>query len=108
MVLLPPFTPQAIDKLIPKARAVCNELIDAFIDKGRCDAAVDYAQHLPVRVIAHMLGVPDSDGDRFRIGSTRSSRPAPATSTRWSAGSASSPTTSRRTWRRAAPSPATI
>jgi cytochrome P450 len=66
MVLLPPFTPQNIDKLIPKARTVCNELIDAFIDKGRCDAAVDYAQHLPVRVIAHMLGVPDSDGDRFR------------------------------------------
>jgi cytochrome P450 len=66
MVLLPPFTPQAIDKLVPKARAICNELIDAFIDKGRCDAAVDYAQHLPVRVIAHMLGVPERDGDRFR------------------------------------------
>ena len=66
MVLLPPFTPQAVDKLIPKARAVCNELIDAFIGKGRCDAAGDYAQHIPVRLIAHMLGIPDSDGDRFR------------------------------------------
>jgi cytochrome P450 len=66
MVLLPPFTPQAIDKLVPKARAVCNEMIDAFIDKGSCDAAVDYAQHIPVRVIAHMLGIPDSDGDQFR------------------------------------------
>jgi len=66
MVLLPPFTPQAVDKLIPKARAVCNELIDAFIGKGRCDAAADYAQHIPVRLIAHMLGIPDSDGDRFR------------------------------------------
>ncbi len=66
MALLPPFTPQAIDKLIPKARAICNELIDAFVAKGGCDAAVDYAQHLPVRVIAHMLGIPDSDGDRFR------------------------------------------
>ena len=66
MVLLPPFTPQAIDKLTPKARAVCNELIDAFIGKRRCDAALDYAQHIPVRVIAHMLGIPDGDGDRFR------------------------------------------
>ena len=66
MALLPPFTPQAVDKLIPKARALCNELIDAFIDKGRCDAAGDYAQHIPVRLIAHMLGIPDSDGDRFR------------------------------------------
>jgi len=66
MVLLPPFTPQAIEKLTPRARAICNELIDAFIAKGACDAAVDYAQHIPVKVIAHMLGVPEADGDRFR------------------------------------------
>jgi cytochrome P450 len=66
MVLLPPFTPQAIDTLTPKARIICEQLIDAFIDKGRCDGAADYAQHIPVRVIAHMLGVPEADGDLFR------------------------------------------
>ena len=66
MVLLPPFTPQAIEKLRPKARAICNELIDTFADKPGCDAAVDYAQHIPVRVIAAMLGIPESDGDQFR------------------------------------------
>ena len=31
MVLLPPFTPQAIDKLVPKTRALCNALIDKFV-----------------------------------------------------------------------------
>jgi cytochrome P450 len=66
MVLLPPFTPQAIEKLRPKTRAICNELIDAFAGRSGCDAAVDYAQHIPVRVIAAMLGIPESDGDRFR------------------------------------------
>ncbi len=66
MVLLPPFTPQAIDKLIPKTRAICNELIDAFAGGKGCDAAAQYTQHIPVRVIAHMLGIPESDGDRFR------------------------------------------
>jgi hypothetical protein len=66
MVLLPPFTPQAIDKLVPKARQICNELIDGFAAKGSCDAAVEYAQHIPVKLIAHMLGIPESDGDRFR------------------------------------------
>ena len=66
MVLLPPFTPKAIEALTPKARVICNQLIDAFIDKGGCDGAVDYAQHIPVRVIAHMLGVPETDGDLFR------------------------------------------
>jgi cytochrome P450 len=66
MALLPPFTPQAIDKLIPRTRAICRELLDAFADKDGCDAAVDYAQHIPVKVIAHMLDIPVSDGDRFR------------------------------------------
>jgi cytochrome P450 len=66
MVLLPPFTPQAIDKLIPRTRTICNSLIDEFIGEGRCDVAVRYAQHIPVRVIAHMLGLPEADGDRFR------------------------------------------
>ena len=31
------------------------------------DAARDYAQHIPVRVIAEMLGVPRADGDKFRV-----------------------------------------
>lgn len=66
MVLLPPFTPKAIEALRPRARAICNELIDAFINADRFDGAADYAQHIPVRVIAHMLGVPETDGDLFR------------------------------------------
>ena len=66
MVLIPPFTPQAVARLEGRTRSVCNELIDAFIGNGRCDGAVDYAQHIPVRIIAHMLGIPAGDGDRFR------------------------------------------
>ena len=66
MVLIPPFTPQAVARLEGRTRSVCNELIDAFIGNGRCDGAVDYAQHIPVRIIAHMLGIPADDGDKFR------------------------------------------
>ena len=66
MVLIPPFTPQAVARLESQTRAVCNELIDAFIENRSCDGAVDYAQHIPVRIIAHMLGIPATDGDRFR------------------------------------------
>jgi cytochrome P450 len=65
-VLLPPFTPQAIAKLEPHARALCRDLLAKIGRAKSCDAAVDYAQHIPVRVIAHMLGVPEDDGDRFR------------------------------------------
>ncbi|MBO0763795.1 MAG: cytochrome P450 [Hyphomicrobiaceae bacterium] len=66
LVLLPPFTPAAVETLRPGAQAICNALIDAFIDTGGCDAAAEYAQHIPLKVMAHLLGVPESDGDRFR------------------------------------------
>jgi cytochrome P450 len=66
MVLLPPFTPDAIAKLEPRARTLCNELIDKFIARGTCDGAVEYAQEIPTRLIAHMMDLPESDGDRYR------------------------------------------
>jgi cytochrome P450 len=66
MVLLPAFTPDAIKKLEPRARAMAQELIDKFIARGSCDAAVEYAQEIPVRLIAHMLGLPEEDGDLYR------------------------------------------
>jgi cytochrome P450 len=66
MVLLPPFTPAAIDKLIPETRVICNELIDRFAGNNECDAALDYAQHIPVRVIAKLLGLPADHGQKFR------------------------------------------
>ncbi|MCA6121179.1 cytochrome P450 [Bradyrhizobium sp. WSM 1704] len=64
-VLLPPFTPDAMKRLEPRVRAICNELIDAFIKDGGCDAAARYTKHVPVRAIAHMLGIPEKDGDLF-------------------------------------------
>lgn len=65
-VLLPPFTPERVNKIEPRARALCNELIDRFISRGSCDAALEYAQEIPVRLIAHMLGLPEEDGDLYR------------------------------------------
>lgn len=65
-MLLPIFSPQAVDKLEPSTRAYCHELLDAQQGKPVIDAAVDYAQHIPVRVIANMLGLPEEDGDKFR------------------------------------------
>src|SRR6201997_246510 len=64
-LLLPPFTPDAMKKLEPRVRAICNELIDEFIADGQCDAAARYTKHVPVRAIAHMLGIPEKDSDLF-------------------------------------------
>jgi cytochrome P450 len=64
-LLLPSFTPDAVKKLEPRVRAICNALIDEFVNDGRCDAAARYTKHIPVRTIAHMLGIPEADGDLF-------------------------------------------
>jgi cytochrome P450 len=64
-LLLPSFTPDAIKKLEPRVRAICNALIDEFVNDGKCDAAAHYTKHIPVRTIAHMLGIPEEDGDLF-------------------------------------------
>ncbi|MDQ3106639.1 MAG: cytochrome P450 [Actinomycetota bacterium] len=68
-MLLPIFAPQSSDKLEPSTRAYCQELIDSMKlaeGKGVVDAAEEYAQHIPVRVIANMLGLPEEDADQFR------------------------------------------
>ena len=65
-MLLPAFSPQNVDKLIPSTRAYCRELLSAVQGKDVFDAAAEYAQHIPVRVIANMLGLPEADGDVFR------------------------------------------
>jgi cytochrome P450 len=65
-ILLPAFTPDMIARHEPRTRDICRELIGRIAGKSRCDGAVDYAQEIPVRVIAHMLGVPQDDADQFR------------------------------------------
>jgi cytochrome P450 len=65
-VLLPAFTPETINRHETRTRDVCQELIARIAPKKSCDAAVEYAQEIPVRVIAHMLGVPEQDADQFR------------------------------------------
>ena len=63
--LLPHFTPKGIAADREYTERLCHELIDGFIDEGRCDAAVDYAQQIPPRVIAKKLGVDDGMVDEF-------------------------------------------
>ena len=68
-LLLPAFGPKAIASLEEGARETCRELLDELLEPGVdvVDAARAYAQHIPVRVIAAMLGLPKDDGDRFRL-----------------------------------------
>ena len=64
-LLLPAFTKTAVGRQEPATRAFCHSLIDAFDGRDVVDAAADYAQHIPIRVIADMLGFPPEDGPQF-------------------------------------------
>jgi cytochrome P450 len=65
-LLLPVLSPQVVEKLRPVTRTYCEELVDALRGRDTVDAAEEYAQHIPVRVIANMLGLPESDAELFR------------------------------------------
>jgi cytochrome P450 len=64
-LLLPAFGPSAIDKMTPITRALAHSLIDEHFSDGTGDVATDYAQHIPVRVIAQMIGIPLEDEPKF-------------------------------------------
>ena len=69
-LLLPAFAPKKIEPWEPEIRRLCNALLDRLgpITPGESvvDAAVQYAQHIPVNVIGRMLGFPEQDEDLFR------------------------------------------
>jgi cytochrome P450 len=65
-LLLPAFTRAAVARQEQATRAFCHSLVDAFEGRAVVDAASEYAQHIPIRVIADMLGFPPEDGPRFR------------------------------------------
>src|SRR5271156_6243979 len=54
-----------VDSYVPLTRELCRGLLDQFADAGHADAAADYAQQIPVRVIARILGVSTELSDTF-------------------------------------------
>lgn len=64
-LLLPWFSHARVATYEPMTRALCGSLIDAHLEAGRANAAADYAQQIPVRVIGAILGIPEELADTF-------------------------------------------
>ena len=64
-LLLPAFAPKKIEQWEPDVRTLCKGLLAELGDADVIDAAAQYAQHIPVNVIALMLGFPVEDADIF-------------------------------------------
>src|SRR5262249_33869484 len=43
-----------------------RSILEGLSGSSECDAAIDYAQNVPTRVITYMLRLPEHEGDRFR------------------------------------------
>ena len=64
-LLLPWFSHRRVESHVPMTRQLCRGLLEKVVDTGHADAAVDYAQQIPVRVIARILGVSSEMSDAF-------------------------------------------
>jgi cytochrome P450 len=64
-LILPSMSPHRVEEYEVMTRELCRRLVDGFVRTGRADAAADYAQQIPVRVIAHLLGIPPEMSDTF-------------------------------------------
>lgn len=61
------FTYKRVEGMGDYVAGVVHSLIDRFIKDGRCEFKSQFANHLPMIVIADALGVPRADMDRFRL-----------------------------------------
>jgi cytochrome P450 len=64
-LLNPAFTPGLVNGLTPKFRELANELIDAFEPRGEVEFVSEFAEPYAARVIATMLGIPESEWQRL-------------------------------------------
>ena len=103
-LLLPWFSHKRVDSYVPLTRDLCRGLLDGFADAGHADAAADYAQQIPVRVIARILGV-STDLPTPSPGGCATCWSSPTTPSGASAAPRASSITSWDSWRSDAPAP---
>jgi cytochrome P450 len=60
------FTPRAVAQLAPRIQAIAHDLLDHVAHNGSMDVVKDFADPLPVIVIAELLGVPSQERARFK------------------------------------------
>ncbi len=81
------FVSRRVEAMEGAIRTIADDLIDAFAAAGEADLVATFAEQLPVRVIARLIGVGEADSERllawshamvamYRFGRTRSDEDA--------------------------------
>ncbi len=64
-LMLPFFSPKAVEQYREHTRELCRRLIREFIEDGEADIAEHYARQIPPRIIALILGIEPERADDF-------------------------------------------
>jgi len=64
-LILPTMSNNRVAEYEVFTRELCRKLVDGIVEQGEGDAAAGYAQQIPVRVIGHILGVPEDMAGTF-------------------------------------------
>jgi cytochrome P450 len=65
-LLGPVFSPNSIARFEASARDRVNELIDGFVDKGRCDFIKEFSLRFPTAIfLDHVMGLPVDELEKF-------------------------------------------
>ncbi len=64
-LMLPFFSPKAVEKYREHTQELCRRLIREFIEEGSADIAEQYARQIPPRIIAAILGIEPEMADEF-------------------------------------------
>lgn len=59
------FTPLRVQQLEPTITRIADEVLAPHLERGEIDLLGDYAHHLPIRVMGHMLAIPDDEYEGF-------------------------------------------
>jgi cytochrome P450 len=60
------FSPGRVRQMVPDVERICDQLIDAFIGRGRCEFVSEFAFPLPGIVISEQLGLAPDEIGTFR------------------------------------------
>jgi cytochrome P450 len=59
------FTPRTVEPHRPLMRQLATTLVDGYSDAGRCEFMTAFADHYPIEIMCHVIGVNPEDHQRF-------------------------------------------
>ncbi len=64
-VLMKPMMPSALAQVRPTVERLAHELVARLVARDSFDGIADFARHLPVAVVSHLVGLPEEGRERM-------------------------------------------